>query len=239
MTWRGVQLSCCVTVRALRVTFIGELGFELHVPMEQMHALYAALWSTAQAHPSLGVRNAGYRVLETLRLEKGYRVWGSDLSPYITPLEAGLAFCCKWGKNGGFIGEEALQRVKAEGGPRRKLCCFTVADGALLSNAALGFTHPDPAVDAALHLRSHDPLQLYGNEAVSYEGRVVSQSTSAGFGYSVNQTIVYAYLPAEIADIKDAPLGSFHINAYGSQVPLIKQPNNRALYDHKREKILM
>ena len=243
MTWKSVQLSCGVTARALRVTFVGELGFELHVGCEQMDLVYRSLWTAAQARPELGVRNAGYRALETLRLEKGYRVWGSDLSPQTSPLEAGLGFCCRWDKAGGFIGMEALQRVKAAGGPSRKLACFTVEEGPAgtalaLSNESLGFTSPDLSIDQALGIRPQDCLLLYGNEAISFQGRVVGYSTSAGFGYSLAKHVVYAFLPTELADLKDIPPDAFKLNAYGTQVSITKQPNNKALYDHKREKIL-
>jgi glycine cleavage system aminomethyltransferase T len=106
----------------------------------------------------------GSRSLETLRLENGSRVCGSDLSPQISPLEAGLGFCCKFGKAGGFIGEEALMRMKHAGGPQRQLVCFTLAIEADLSNAALGFV--DAASNTRLHLRPGDLLTLIGNEAV-------------------------------------------------------------------------
>ena len=236
MTSRILQFSNGISARALRVTFIGELGFELHLPMEQTGQMYAALWKAAQSDPTLFVRNGGYRILESLRLEKGYRVWGSDLNPQCSPLEAGLGFCCAWDKPGGFIGEQALKAVKSSGGPTRKLVCFTIENDDALSNESLGFSAPD--VDPSLGINASDALFLYGNEAVSYRGKVVGYSTSAGFGYTVGRHIVYAFLPTELADLKGNPEG-FTLNAYAREVPLKKEVNNKALYDPKRERILI
>lgn len=239
MTCRDAWLACGVRARLLRVTFVGELGFELHVPAEQAHLVYSALFDAVSKHPELGVVPGGYRVLETLRLEKAYRVWGSDLGPQTNPLEAGLAFCCKWDKPNGFIGDRALMAIRERGGPSRRLVCFTVAEEASLSNEALGFT--DAKSDAELDLEPSDPLVLSGNEAVTLAGQVVGYSTSAGFGYAVGKHIVYAFLPRELADrpIDQDATNAFHLNAYGMQVRLVRHPNNRALYDHKREKILV
>jgi sarcosine dehydrogenase len=231
MTWQSIQLACGVTVRALRVTFVGELGYELHVPMEMLEAVYTSLWRTAQAHRELGVRNGGYRCLETLRLEKGYRVWSSDLNPQTNPLEAGLGFCCKFGKQGGFIGEQALEKLKKEGGPSRKIVCFTIDNASLLSNKSLGFQSPDAQVDAELNISPSDPLFLYGNEAIRHvqSGKIVSYSTSAGFGYTVGEHIIYAYLPRQMADQKEGfgAVGEFEVNAFGTWVPMTRHTLNR------------
>jgi sarcosine dehydrogenase len=105
-------------VLALRVTYVGELGWELHVPSEYALHLYEALWEAGQ---DLGVANAGYRALETLRLEKGYRYWSSELSPDTNPYEVGLGFAVSFKKD--FIGRKALERIKREG-VRRTLACF-------------------------------------------------------------------------------------------------------------------
>ena len=103
---------------ALRVTYVGELGWELHVPSEYALHLYEALWHAGQ---DLGVANAGYRALDTLRLEKGYRYWSSELSPDTNPYEVGLGFAVALEK-GDFIGRAALQ--KAKGAVKRQLGCF-------------------------------------------------------------------------------------------------------------------
>ncbi len=105
-------------VLALRVTYVGELGWELHVPSEYALHLYEALW---QAGQDLGVANAGYRALDSLRLEKGYRYWSSELSPDTNPYEVALGFAVSFKKD--FIGRKALERIKAEG-VKRKLACF-------------------------------------------------------------------------------------------------------------------
>jgi len=105
-------------VRALRVTYAGELGWELHVPSEFALHLYETLWEAGQ---DLGVANAGYRALDSLRLEKGYRYWSSELSPDTNPYEVGLGFAVALDK-GDFIGRDALRKAKTS--VKRRLACF-------------------------------------------------------------------------------------------------------------------
>jgi 4-methylaminobutanoate oxidase (formaldehyde-forming) len=112
---------------------------------------------------------AGYRAIDSLRLEKGYRAWGSDVTPDDSPLEAGLAFAVASGKD--FVGREALERVRAEG-VRRTLACLVLTDP-----------------------RS----STLGNEPVRAGGDVVARVTSGGIGYTVGASIAYAYLPSELA----------------------------------------
>ena len=107
-----------VPVRALRVTYVGELGWELYCPTEYGLGLWRALWEAGEPH---GIVAGGYRAIDSLRLEKGYRVWGADITPDETPYEGGLGFCVKLDKDGGFIGREALAEAK-ERGPRIALC---------------------------------------------------------------------------------------------------------------------
>jgi 4-methylaminobutanoate oxidase (formaldehyde-forming) len=106
---------------ALRVTYVGELGYELHVPRDGALRLYDALWRAGSAH---GLANAGYRAIASLRLEKHYLYWSADITPDYTPLEAGLGFCVAWNK-GDFIGRAALEKQKREG-LRQKLCWFSI-----------------------------------------------------------------------------------------------------------------
>ena len=91
-----------VPVRALRVTYVGELGWELYCPTEYGIGLWRALWEAGEPH---GMVAGGYRAIDSMRLEKGYRVWGADITPDETPYEGGVGFCVKLDKEGGFIGQ--------------------------------------------------------------------------------------------------------------------------------------
>jgi 4-methylaminobutanoate oxidase (formaldehyde-forming) len=157
-----------VPVRALQVTFVGEHGWELYAPSEYGAQLWAQLWSAGGEH---GLVAAGYRAIESLRLEKGYRVWGSDLTTETTPYEAGLGFCVKLDKPGGFEGRDALVAAK-ERGLSRKLCAIVLDEP---SRVALG------------------------SEPVAVDGRVAGRVTSAGSGYTAAASIAYSYLAIDDA----------------------------------------
>jgi 4-methylaminobutanoate oxidase (formaldehyde-forming) len=168
-------------VRALRVTFVGELGWELYAPPEYGARLWQDLWDAGQDH---GLVAGGYRAIESLRLEKGYRVWSSDLTSETTPWEAGLGFCVKLGKSGGFEGREALIAARersehgkgGEHGPGRKMCAILLDD-------------PQSVV--------------LGSEPVRVGNRISGRVTSGGFGYTLGTSIAYSYL-----DIADAVAGT-------------------------------
>jgi glycine cleavage system T protein len=154
-------------VLAARVTYVGELGWELYTASEYGLEVWDTLWEAGRPQ---GLVAAGYRAIDSLRLEKGYRYWSADITPDDTPYEAGLGFAVRLGK-GEFIGRDVLARQKAEG-VRRRLCCLTLAD----------------------------PLAIaLGGEPVRADGRVVGRVTSGGFGYSVGRSIAYAYLPVALA----------------------------------------
>ncbi|MGB3899631.1 MAG: FAD-dependent oxidoreductase [Mesorhizobium sp.] len=108
-------------VRAMRVSFTGELGYELHIPTEYAAHVYGVL---REAGEPFGIADIGYRSLNSLRLEKGFIVWAGDVSPDYTPIEAGLERLISW-KKGDFIGRAALEKMKADG-PSRRLCTFTL-----------------------------------------------------------------------------------------------------------------
>jgi len=158
-----------VPVRALRVTYVGELGWELYCPTEYGMTLWRLLWEAGEPH---GLVAGGYRAIDTMRLEKGYRVWGADITPDETPYEGGLGFCVKLDKDGGFLGRDALAEAK-ERGPRLKLSCLVLADPRSVS---------------------------LGNEPVRVEGEIRGRVTTGGYGFSVERSIAYAYLPAEHAE---------------------------------------
>ena len=138
-----------VPVLALRVTYVGELGWELYAPSEYGRALWRCLWEAGREH---GLVAGGYRAIDALRLEKGYRVWSSDITPEETPFEAGLGFAVKLDKGVDFIGREALIAAKA-GGPRKRLRCLVLDDP---RSVALG------------------------NEPVRVDGEIVGRVTSGG-----------------------------------------------------------
>ena len=170
-----------VPVRALRVGFAGELGWELYCSTEYG----AALWRTLAA---TGAQPCGYRALESLRLEKGYRVWGSDITPDTTPDEAGLGFAVR--RDGEFAGGAALLAARVRG-LTRSLRCLVLDDPRAV---ALG----------------GEPVRLDG------EPGFVGQVTSGGYGYTVERSIAYAYLPAGLADGASAEVG-----VDGRQVPAV------------------
>jgi glycine cleavage system T protein len=148
---------------ALRVTYVGELGWELYCPAEYGLALWDALWDAGRPH---GLVAGGYKAIDSLRLEKGYRVWGSDITPEDTPFEAGLGFAVKLDK-ADFVGRDALA-MSTE--PQRLLRCLVLEDPRAVA---------------------------LGSEPVRVAGDLVGRVTSGGFGYSVGQSIAYAYVPAE------------------------------------------
>jgi 4-methylaminobutanoate oxidase (formaldehyde-forming) len=150
-------------VRALRVTYVGELGWELHVPIGATGVVFDALMA---AGAPLGIRPVGYRALESLRLEKGYRAWGSDITPNDTPFEAGLGWAVKLRKDTDFLGRSALEGAKDE--PRRK--------------AFAGFTVDDPEI------------VLVGRETILRDGEPVGYLTSGGYGYTLAKNIGYGYV---------------------------------------------
>ncbi len=182
MTCREIRVAG-VPARAQRVTYVGELGWELYVPVANGLKVWDALWEAGQP---VGLRPVGYRAVDSLRLEKGYRYWSADITPEYTPYETGQAFCVKLDK-GDFQGREALVRQKTEG-IKQKLCCIVLTD---------------PRVIAI------------GNEPV-YDGeRVTSRVTSGGYGFTVGESIAYAYLSVPLA----APGTALAITVDGERVP--------------------
>jgi dimethylglycine oxidase len=157
-----------VPVVALRVSYVGELGWELYTTADLGLRLWDLLWEAGQP---LGVIAGGRGAFSGLRLEKGYRMWGTDMTTEHDPYEAGLGFAVKLEK-GDFVGREALLRRKEEG-PRRELSCLLLDDPRVV---------------------------VMGSEPVYSEGRAVGYVTSAAYGYSIEQSIAYAWLPPELSE---------------------------------------
>lgn len=159
------------TVRALRITYVGELGWELHIPIAATGAVFDALMA---AGAGAGIRPVGYRAIESLRLEKGYRAWSSDITPNDTPFEAGLGWAVKMRRNADFIGRSALEAVA--GRPlTKRLVAFTIADPAAV---------------------------LVGRETILRDGATVGYLTSGGYGYSLGKSVGYGYVrnPEGVSD---------------------------------------
>jgi 4-methylaminobutanoate oxidase (formaldehyde-forming) len=153
------------TVRATRLTYVGELGWELYVPVEFAVGVYERL---LEAGVDLGLIDAGYYAIESLRLEKGYRAWGRELGPDVNPYEAGLAFAVKPDK-GEFRGRAALVRIQAEGVRRRVVSLV---------------------VDAP-------HTNLWGNELILRDGAAVGFVTSAAFGHTIGRPVALGLITNE------------------------------------------
>lgn len=170
---------------ALRVTYVGELGWELYPPMEFGARLWDVLFEAGQPY---GLVPAGYRAIESMRLEGGFLAWAADITPDDNPYEAGLGFAVKLNKPMPFLGREALEKVKSRGVERR-LGCMVLEDSSMVA---------------------------LGNEPVrSKNGDVVSRVTSGGLGYSVGESIAYAYLPPDLAE----PGMTLSVEVFGKDYP--------------------
>jgi len=192
-------------VLALRVTYVGELGWELHVPCDFALRVYHALKRAGEAH---GIADAGYRAIESLRLEKGYRVWGSDITPDDTPLEAGLGWATKLRKGVPFLGRDAL--LAQRGGPLpKRLACFTVQDSEAV---------------------------LLGRETIYRDGQRVGWLTSAGWGHTVQRWVGFGYVRREAGATPDwLRAGSYELEVAMRRVTA--ELHLRPLYDPESERV--
>jgi 4-methylaminobutanoate oxidase (formaldehyde-forming) len=160
-TMQTLRIADC-EVWALRITYVGELGWELHVPVDGATAVYDAL---VGAGAPLGLVNAGYRSIESCRLEKGYRAWGAEVGPDTTPLEAGLGWATKLKAGTPFKGRDALV-AQQSAGVDKLLATFT--------------TDPD--------------VVLLGRETILRDGERVGWLTSGGFGHTIGCSIGFGYV---------------------------------------------
>ncbi|MFD1160753.1 GcvT family protein [Roseovarius aestuarii] len=191
-------------VTALRVAFVGELGWEIYIPSEFAVTVYDAIKEAGRSH---GTADAGYRAIDSLRLEKARRLWGHEIGPDYTPLEAGLGFAVDMTKPD-FIGREALMAQQARG-VRRRLCTFTVNDPELV---------------------------LYGKETIFRNGEQAGWLSSAGFGHSIGLPLGLGYVSCEtsiapgwIAD------GTYELEVLGKRVPAVAYL--KPVYDPENKKL--
>jgi 4-methylaminobutanoate oxidase (formaldehyde-forming) len=220
-----------VPVRAVRVTFVGEAGWELSASTEYGMALWQSLWDAGQPD---GLAPCGYRAIESLRLEKGYRVWGSDITPETTPEEAGLSFAVKLdhpARPDGFHGRDAVRAARGEGQGRtagRCLACIVLdrpEGGGQEEHEANDQHRARPRV-----VLGSEPVRLRSTGSAQ-AGAVLGRVTSGGYGYTVDASIAYAYLPAEHAGTGTA----VEIDLFGDWVP--GTVTDAPLYDPKGERL--
>ncbi|NHB78137.1 GcvT family protein [Rhodobacter calidifons] len=202
-TARTIGIAGC-PVLALRVTYVGELGYELHFPVEYATAVYAAL---REAGAPFGIRNAGYRAIESLRLEKGYRAWGSDIGPDHTPDEAGLGWAVKLKRDIPFKGREAVAAQRAQG-VKKRMATFTADPGVI----------------------------LHGRETIYRDGRRVGWLSSGGFGFTLNRSIGMGYVRNPEGVTADYVLsGRYELEVATERVPA--EVTLAPLYDAGMERI--
>uniref|UniRef100_H3D6P8 Sarcosine dehydrogenase, mitochondrial n=1 Tax=Tetraodon nigroviridis TaxID=99883 RepID=H3D6P8_TETNG len=149
-------------VRAMRLSFVGELGWELHIPKDACLPVYHAVMAAGAKH---GIINSGYRAIDSLSIEKGYRHWHADLRPDDTPLEAGLAFTCKMKTSIPFQGRDRLEKQKEEG-LKRRIVCFTI----------------------------DEKVPMFGLEAIFRNGVPVGHLRRSDYGFFIDKTIGYGYI---------------------------------------------
>jgi 4-methylaminobutanoate oxidase (formaldehyde-forming) len=200
---RQIGIAGC-SVLAMRITYVGELGWELHLPVENAQTVYSAL---IEAGTPFGLRNAGYRAIETLRLEKGYRAWSSDIGPDHTPDEAGLGWAVKMKSNISFKGRDAVARQREEG-IKKIMATFTTDSDIILS----------------------------GRETIYRNGNRCGWLSSAGFGHTIGKFIGMGYVRGdEYIDTEFVLSGDYELEVATERVKanVFLKP----LYDPKMEKI--
>ncbi|XP_038388406.1 dimethylglycine dehydrogenase, mitochondrial isoform X6 [Canis lupus familiaris] len=159
-----------IPVTAIRISYTGELGWELYHRREDSAALYDIVMDAGQEE---GIDNFGTYALNALRLEKAFRAWGSEMNCDTNPLEAGLDYFIKLNKPADFIGKQALKQIKAKG-LKRRLVCLTLAT---------------------------DDVDPEGNESIWFDGKVVGNTTSGTYSYSIQKSLAFAYVPIELSKV--------------------------------------
>ncbi len=202
-TAKTIGIAGC-PVNAMRVTYVGELGWELHLPVEYAATVYTALHEAGAEH---GLVNAGYRSIETLRLEKGYRAWGADIGPDHTPDEAGLGWAVKMKKNIDFKGRAAVEAQRANG--KKKMLATFVADGDVI---------------------------LSGRETIYRNGERVGWLSSAGYGYTLGKSIGLGYIRDDAGvDAAYVKTGEYELDV--ATVRVSCTVSLAPLYDPKMERV--
>jgi len=201
-------------VIALRMTYVGELGWEIYVPTEFAQDIYDKIIAIGNKH---GLQLAGMHALNSLRLEKAFRHWGHDIADEDTPLEAGLGFAVKFDKPGGFIGRDALLRQKEE---------VSKSKNAVLKKRLVQFALENP-----------EPL-LYHNEPIWCNDKIVGDLTSGMYGHTIGTCLGMGYVSHEDGVSRDLLESSiFEIEVAGEKHRA--RASLRAFYDPKSERVRM
>jgi dimethylglycine dehydrogenase len=171
LTSQTIEVGLAVDVHAMRVNFVGALGWELHFPIEYAHGLFDALFEVGKDY---GIGMVGMRAMESLRMEKSYRMWGSDMTPDYTPFEASLDRFVRL-KKGAFIGREALEKQVAGGIPNR-----------FVTLEVHGVTDADPL----------------GNEPLfDSKGKIIGRATSGYYGHTLRKSLAIGYAKTEFSAV--------------------------------------
>ena len=195
------------SVRATRITYVGELGWELYVPTEFAVGVYEDLLAAGE---QFGIARGGYYAIESMRLEKGYRAFGRELTPNDSPVEAGLLFACKLSTDIDFLGRASVQQAKAEG-PRRRVVSFSV---------------------------DSDTPMLWGGELILRDGEVAGQVTSAAWGATVGTCVGLGYIRAADGSVITSEwvrAGTYAVNVGGEVYPITVSLT--AIYDPGNSRI--
>lgn len=206
LTSQEIELGYAV-VRATRITYVGELGWELYIPVEFATGVYDAIIDTGAA---LGLRHVGFHAMDSLRIEKGYRAWGLDITDQETPLESGLMFAVAFGKSANFIGREALLR-KRDGVLHKRLAVFTLDDA--------------------------EPL-LHGDEPIYRDGVLVGRTSSGSFGHTLGRAVGLGYVESDQeVDATFIRSGHYEIEVLAERY--VAAASLRPLYDPKSQRVRM
>ncbi|MFN0219254.1 MAG: FAD-dependent oxidoreductase [Hyphomicrobium sp.] len=205
-TSREIELGYA-RVRASRVTFVGELGWELAIPADFAGHVFDAI---LEAGADLGLRHGGFFAINSMRMEKGYRHWGHDIGEEDTPLEAGLGFAVAFEKTGGFIGRDALLRQREQGHLKRRLVQMSVPE-------------------------AHGKL-LHHDEPIWSGNRIVGSVTSGAYGHRIDATLGLGYVAADDGVTADYLSGEkFEVEIAWERYPINLQLTPR--YDPKSTRV--
>jgi len=196
-------------VRASRITYVGELGWELYIPAEFAAHVFETLWDAGQ---EFGLTPAGMHTMNNCRTEKAYRHWGHDISDEETPVEAGLGFAVAWNKSGGFIGKDALDKQRARPVQPKRLVCLALEDD------------------------SDRAPMIYHEEPIYRNGVIVGSTTSGAWGHRVNLSLGLGYVRNDAGVTKEwIDSGTWEVELawkrYAAKVQL------QCFYDPKGERI--